>query len=90
MPIKRQAVKGRKHKITDEARAIWASVCKELICLTTGGAGIVADDALADALGLPPFVVFPDMADLAAQFSENPTLDGDAYAKFDRLRKNNF
>ena len=87
MPIKRQAVKGRKHKITDEARAIWASVCKELICLTTGGAGMVADEALADALGLPPFVVFPDMADLAAQFSENPTLDGDAYAKFDRLRK---
>ena len=90
MPIKRRAVKGRKHKITDEARAIWASVCKELICLTTGGAGMVADEALADALGLPPFVVFPDMADLAAQFSENPTLDGDAYAKFDRLRKNNF
>ena len=87
MPIKRRAVKGRKHKITDEARAIWASVCKELICLTTGGAGMVADEALADALGLPPFVVFPDMADLAAQFSENPTLDGDAYAKFDRLRK---
>ena len=48
---------------------------------------MVADEALADALGLPPFVVFPDMADLAAQFSENPTLDGDAYAKFDRLRK---
>ena len=58
MPIKRRAVKGRKHKITDEARAIWASGRKELICLTTGGAGMVADEALADALGLPPFVVF--------------------------------
>ena len=78
MPIKRRAVKGRKLKITAEARAIWASVCKELICLTTGGAGMVADEALTDALGLPPFVVFPDMADLAAQFSDNPNVtDGD-------------
>ena len=47
---------------------------KELICLTTGGAGMVADEALADALGLPPCVVFPDMADLAAQISDNPNV----------------
>lgn len=74
MPIKRRAVKGRKHKITAKARAIWASGRKELIYLTTSGAGMVADEALADALGLPPFVVFPDMADLAAQISDNPNV----------------
>ena len=44
-----------------------------MICLTTGGAGIVTDEALADALGLPAFIGFPDMADLAAQFFDNPT-----------------
>ena len=88
MPIKRRATKAKKFTISDEARAIWASGRKEMICFTTGGAGMVADEALADALGLPAFIVFPDMADLAAQFSDNPNVtDGDTYAKSDRLRK---
>ena len=88
MPVKRRSTKLRRHKITAEARAIWASGRKEMICLTTGGAGMVADEALADALGLPAFIVFPDMADLAEQLSENPTtLDGAKHAKSNQLRK---
>ena len=88
MPTKRCAVKVHKHKITPAARAIWASGRKEMICLTTGGAGMVADESLADALGLPAFIVFPNMADLAAQFSNNPNVtDRENYAKFDRLQK---
>ena len=63
MPIKRRGVKTHKHKITDEAFAIWASGHKEMICLTkTGGAGVVTHEALADALGLTAFIVFPGMA----------------------------
>ena len=50
---------------------------------------MVADEALADALGLPAFVAFSDMADLAAQFFDNPNVtDGDkTYVKSNRLRK---
>ena len=60
MPVKRRGVKRHKHKITEEAFAIWASGHKEMICLTTtGGAGVVAHEALADALGLTAFIVSP-------------------------------
>jgi hypothetical protein len=63
MPVKRRGVKRHKHKITDEAFAMWASGHKEMICSTTkGGAGVVAHEALADALGLTAFIVFPGMA----------------------------
>ena len=42
---------------------MWASGHKEMICSTTkGGAGVVAHEALADALGLTAFIVFPGMA----------------------------
>jgi hypothetical protein len=64
MPIKRRAVKGRHHKITAEARAIWASGRKELICLTTGGAGMVCCEQLAAELGLLPFIVTPRMNEI--------------------------
>tara|TARA_Y200000002_G_scaffold356664_1_gene338597 strand:- start:489 stop:683 length:195 start_codon:yes stop_codon:yes gene_type:complete len=60
MPVKRRGVKTHKHKSTDEAFAIWASGHKEMICLTkTGGAGVVAHEALADAPGLTAFIVSP-------------------------------
>ena len=72
MPIKRRAVKGRKHKITDEARAIWASGRKEMICLTQDGAGMVCCEKLAEELGLLPFIMTPNMAEVARMLSENP------------------
>ena len=72
MPIKRRAVKGRKHKITAEARAIWASGRKEMICLTQDGAGMVCCEKLAEELGLLPFIMTPNMAEVARMLSENP------------------
>jgi len=72
MPIKRRAVKGRKLKITAEARAIWASGRKEMICLTQDGAGMVCCEKLAEELGLLPFIMTPNMAEVARMLSENP------------------
>ena len=86
MPIKRRAVKGRKHKITEKARAIWASGRKEMICLTTGGAGMVCCEKLAEELGLLPFIMTPDMAEIAEQLSETSNKpDGDK--RHARLKK---
>ena len=74
MPVKRRAEKGRHHKITAEARAIWASIRGEKICLTAGTAGLICDERLAAALGLPSFITMPDMAKLAEELSQ-PKLD---------------
>ena len=89
MPIKRRAEKGRHHKITAEARAIWASTRGEKICLTAGNAGLICDERLAAALGLPAFITLPDVASLVTELSEKPqSLDGENdYARPPRIRK---
>lgn len=74
MPLSRRAIKVGKYVITMTARAIWGSGRKELICQTTGGVGMIADEALADALGLLAFIVFLNMANFAAKSFENLTL----------------
>ena len=86
MPVKRRAEKGRHHKITAEARAIWASFRGEKICLTAGTAGLICHEELAAALGLPSFITMPDMAELAEELSQ--PLDGENdYARPARIRK---
>jgi hypothetical protein len=83
MPLSRRAIKVGKHVITLTTRAIWVSGRKELICQTTGGVGMIADEALADALGLLAFIVFLNMANFAAKSFENLTpLDEDKHIRF--------
>ena len=86
MPIKRRSTKARKHVITPAARAVWASGRQEMICLTQDGAGMVCREKLAEELGLLPFIMTPDMAEIARMLSENPTIpDGDK--RHARLKK---
>ena len=83
MPLSRRVIKVGKHVITLTARATWGSGRKELICQTTGGVGMIADEALADALGLLAFIVFLNMANFAAKSFENLTpLDEDKHIRF--------
>jgi hypothetical protein len=86
MPIKRRAEKGRHHKITAEARQIWASVRGEKICLTAGTAGLICHENLAAALGLPAFITLPDVASLAAELSQ-PLDEGQPNVRASRTRK---
>ena len=72
MPIKRRSTKARKHVITQAARAVWASGRQEMICLTQDGAGMVCCEKLAEELGLLPFIMTPNMAEVARMLSENP------------------
>ena len=65
MPLKRRAEKARHHKITPQARAIWASGRKEMICLYADGSGLICDPELAAELGLPQFITMPNMRALA-------------------------
>ena len=86
MPIKRRSTKARKHVITPAARAVWASGRQEMIRLTQDGAGMVCREKLAEELGLLPFIMTPDMAEIARMLSENPTIpDGDK--RHARLKK---
>ena len=86
MPIKRRSTKARKHVITPAARAVWASGRQEMICLTQDGAGMVCCEKLAEELGLLPFIMTPNMAEVARMLSENPTIpDGDK--RHARLKK---
>ena len=89
MPVKRRAEKGRHHKITAEARAIWASFRGEKICLTAGTAGLICHERLAAALGVLPFVTIPDAASLATELSENtqPLDEGQPNVRASRTRK---
>ena len=77
MPIKRRAVKGRKHKITDAAREIFNTSKGEQIALFPDGAGLICNPKLVQALNLPEYVTFPDMRALAKELSTPLTLDGD-------------
>ncbi|MDC0520920.1 hypothetical protein OAN71_00560 [bacterium] len=65
MPLKRRAEKARHHKVSDQARAIWASGRKEMICLYADGSGLICDPELATELGLPQFITMPNMRALA-------------------------
>ena len=65
MPLKRRAEKARHHKISAQARAIWASGRKEMICLYADGSGLICDPELATELGLPQFITMPNMRALA-------------------------
>ncbi|MAI58706.1 MAG: hypothetical protein CML56_06970 [Rhodobacteraceae bacterium] len=69
MPLKRRAEKARHHKISPQARAIWASGRKEMIVLHPDGSGLVCDPELAIELGLPQFVTMPNMRALADELS---------------------
>ena len=70
MPLKRRAEKARHHKVSDQARAIWASGRKEMICLYADGSGLICDPELATELGLPQFITMPNMRALADELSE--------------------
>ena len=70
MPLKRRTEKARHHKITPQARAIWASGRKEMICLYADGSGLICDPELATELGLPQFITMPNMRALADELSE--------------------
>ena len=70
MPLKRRAKKARHHKVSDQARAIWASGRKELICLYADGSGLICDPELATELGLPQFITMPNLRALADELSE--------------------
>jgi hypothetical protein len=65
MPIKSRVSKRTRHHVTDTARAIWRSCGPEAIHLAEGGPGFIADDALAEGLGLPALIWLPDMEGLA-------------------------
>ena len=86
MPIKRRSTKARKLVVTPAARAVWASGRQEMICLTQDGAGMVCCEKLAEELGLLPFIMTPDMAEIAEQLSETSNKpDGDK--RHARLKK---
>ena len=70
MPLKRRAEKARNHKVSDQARAIWASGRKEMICLYADGSGLICDPELATELGLPQFITMPNLRALADELSE--------------------
>ena len=70
MPLKRRAEKARHHKVSDQARAIWASGRKEMICLYPDGSGLICDPELAVELGLPQFITMPNLRALADELSE--------------------
>ena len=64
MPVKLRQSKRTRHHVSDAARARWRACKPDAIVLAVGGPGFIADDALADALGLPPLLCLPDMAGL--------------------------
>ena len=70
MPLKRRAEKARNHKISAQARAIWAGGRKEMICLYPDGSGLICDPELAVELGLPQFITMPNLRALADELSE--------------------
>ena len=70
MPLKRRAKKALHHKVSDQARAIWASGRKEMIVLYADGSGLICDPELATELGLPQFITMPNMRALADELSE--------------------
>ena len=63
MPVKKRAEKARRFKITPEAAARWHEVKGWAL-----GRNHVADDALAEALGVPVLLAIPDdeMAEIRA------------------------
>ena len=70
MPLKRRAEKARNHKVSDQARAIWASGRKEMICLYADGSGLICDPELATELGLPQLITLPNLRALADELSQ--------------------
>ena len=70
MPLKRRAEKASHNKVSDKARAIWASGRKEMICLYADGSGLICDPKLATELGLPQFITMPNMRALADELSQ--------------------
>jgi hypothetical protein len=70
MPLKRRTEKARHHKVSDQARAIWASGRKEMICLYADGSGLICDAELATELGLPQFITMQNMRALADELSK--------------------
>ena len=70
MPLKRRPKKACHHKNSPQARAIWASGRKEMICLYADGSGLICDPELATELGLPQFITMPNMRALADELSQ--------------------
>ena len=87
MPIKRRAVKRRKHKISAEAREIFTTSGGEQIALFPDGASLICNPELARALNLLEYVWYPDMRVLAEELSTPLTLDVDNHARPAEVRK---
>ena len=61
MPRKRRTDKRAPLMVTQRAKEIWATGRNEMVVITPEGAGLVCDDELADALGVPVLVMLPNM-----------------------------
>ena len=61
MPRKRRTDKRAPLIITQRAKEIWATGRNEMVVVTPEGAGLIADDELAEALGVPVLVMMPNV-----------------------------
>ena len=73
MPVKTRVSKRTRHHVSDAARVRWRACGPDAIHLAEGGPGFIADDALADALGLPALLWLPDMAGLVEALEQEGT-----------------
>ena len=61
MPRKRRTDKRGPLMVTTRAKEIWATGRNEMVVVTPEGAGLIADDELAEALGVPVLVMMPNV-----------------------------
>lgn len=73
MPAETRMSKRRTHHVSDEARARWLACGPGAIQLADGGAGLIADEALAAALDLPPLIYRSGKAVLLADLEGGAT-----------------
>ncbi len=64
MPFKLRKSKRRRQHVSREAVERWQDVGPDAIQVAAGGVGIIEDEALADALSLPPLIYLPDIDQL--------------------------
>tara|TARA_A100001015_G_scaffold110170_1_gene122240 strand:- start:701 stop:877 length:177 start_codon:yes stop_codon:yes gene_type:complete len=55
------------HLANERAEQIWATGRREMACLTPEGAGLICDDELAAELGVPVFVMLPNVRGIIAK-----------------------
>lgn len=61
MPRKRRTDKRTPLMVTQRAKEIWKTGRNEMVVVTPEGGGLIADDELADALGVPVLVMMPNV-----------------------------